>query len=550
MARLHQTEFKFRKTDTIGAASAEDDADFLQDSFVITEEYEALKDMDDIRQIVLGRTGSGKSALFERLKQEWADRVIAIEPDDLALTYISNSSTIRFFSELGVNLDPFYKLLWRHILTVEILRRHFESHFNHETENWWTRFTDMFPGQTRKDNDARKGIQYLQQWGETFWVETEYRVKEITTTMENRLQNEAALGLKLDQLKAGASFATTSRLSDEEKIEVVNRGQRVVSETQVQDLSKVRDLLAGVLTNRQKNYILLIDRLDENWVEEKLRFRLIMALLDSIKEVSRIKHIKVLVAIRRDLIDRVFRHVRVAGFQEEKYQSLYLPIQWTSDQLMEVLDRRIDNLVARRYEKRNRVAHNDVLPRKVNRVPITKFITYRAQRPRDIISFFNKCIEAAEGKPSLTVNTLKNAEGQYSRQRLRALADEWHADYPELSDFFDILKRRPKSFPLSQVKYNDISEICLKTTIEHVNEPGMLRAHAKNVSEDLADVYDFRRILFMVFYRIGLVGLKIASFERASWIGESGEGVSQSEINEKTGVVVHATYWRALGIRE
>ena len=111
-ARDSVFKFKFRKTDTIGAASAEDDAEFLEDCFVETEEYEVIKDQKDIRQIVLGRTGSGKSALFEYLKLKYPDRVISIEPHELALTHVSNSSVIRYFSDLGVNLDPFYKLLW------------------------------------------------------------------------------------------------------------------------------------------------------------------------------------------------------------------------------------------------------------------------------------------------------------------------------------------------------------------------------------------------------------------------------------------------------
>ena len=115
MAKVDQSEFKFRKTDTIGTASAEDDLEFLQACFVKTDEYEVLKDKGDIRQIVLGRTGSGKSALFEYLKLEHEDRVISIEPQELALTHVSNSSVIKYFSDLGVNLDPFYKLLWRHV---------------------------------------------------------------------------------------------------------------------------------------------------------------------------------------------------------------------------------------------------------------------------------------------------------------------------------------------------------------------------------------------------------------------------------------------------
>ena len=52
----------------------------------------------------------------------------------------------------------------------------------------------------------------------------------------------------------------------------------------------------------------------------------------------------------------------------------------------------------------------------------------------------------------------------------------------------------------------------------------------------------------MVFYRVGLVGLKLESFERPSWVDQSGQGVSASEMDDGIGVVVHTTYWRALGI--
>ena len=552
MAKSIQSEFKFRKTDTIGAASAENDGEFLQSCFVETEEYEALKNKEDIRQIVLGRTGSGKSALLERLKQEGEDRVISIEPHNLALAYVSNSSVIKDFSNLGVNLDPFYKLLWRHVLTVEVLKKHFESHPDIDKESWWNTFIGMFQNQTREDKDALQAVEYLRGWEKNFWVETEYRVKEITTKMEEKLTDQTRLDLKSPMFKAGSSAETLAVLSDEKKAEMVNRGQRVVSEAQIEDLSKVQDLLGRVLTDRQKSYYILIDRLDENWVEEKLRYRLIMALLDSVREIGRVPNIRVLVAIRRDLIERVFRIARDAGagFQEEKYQSLYLPLHWSPNNLIEILDKRINALVTRRYQRSKTVTHRDLLPKTVDKTSIMRFITDRSPRPRDVISFFNKCIEAAEGRPRLSKDTLKRAEGEYSRQRLRALGDEWHADYPGLLDFVSILKERPPSFSLNQVKHEEIEDLCLKSAIDHPDDSGVLREQARNVCDGLVDVNEFKRTMFMVFYRTGLTGLKLETFESVSWIDELGQGVSLSEINDTTGIVIHTTYRRALGIKE
>ena len=550
MAITAPSEFKFRRADNIGAASAEEDTEFLKDCFVQTEAYDILKNINDIRQIVLGRTGTGKSALFERLKQEEPDRVIGIQLHELALTYVSNSSVIRYFSDLGVNLDPFYKLLWRHVLTVELLKRHYASHANSENGGLWTFLTEKLSSQSRKNKDAQQAIQYLKRWDEKFWVEVDYRVKEITRKMENDLTKQLDGTLKSRILSGKALQRASTSLSDEERIEVTDRGQRVVSDSQVQDLSKVQQLLRVVLSDRQKHYYILIDRLDEDWVEDKLRYRLIMALLDCVREITRVPRVKALVAIRRDLIDRVFRLVRKtgAGFQEEKYQSLYLPLDWTDGDLIELLDKRIGVLVARRYQKSRAVTYRDLLPRAVGGTPIVQFVTNRAKRPRDVISLFNKCIEVAEGKARVNVDALKRAEGEYSRQRLRALGDEWHADYPGLLDFVDVLKKRTPSFPLVHVSYDNIAEVCLNSAIEFPNEAGTLREYARSVAEGLVDVSDFKRTLFMVFYRVGLVGLKLETFESASWVDESGQSVSVSEIDDSTGVVVHTTYWRALGI--
>ena len=308
-------------------------------------------------------------ALLERIKHEAPERVIVIEPQDLALTYVSNSSVIRYFSDLGVNLDPFYKLLWRHVLTLEVLRRHFEPHVDDTSRNFWSFLIGKFPGRSRQDGDVRQALQYLRKWSGLFWSETEYRVKEITNRMENDLSDQLSAGLKAQALSGTVSTQATASLSSEERIDVVNRGQRVVSDAQVQDLTQMRQLLQAVLTDRQKCYYVLIDHLDENWVEDALRYRLIMALLDAVREISRVPRVKALVAIRRDLIDRVFRLARErgAGFQEEKYQSLYLPLRWSAADLITVLDKRVGALVARRYQK-NPVTHRDLLPKTVHRI--------------------------------------------------------------------------------------------------------------------------------------------------------------------------------------
>ena len=168
--QLSRTErFRFRRTDSIGAAAAEDDGEVLKHCYVDTGDLQLLQDIGDRRRIILGRTGAGKSALLAILEQSRPGRAIKLSTEHLALPYVANSTILNFFGSIGVNLDPFFKLLWRHVLTVEILTHHFE-HRSEPSKSLFERLRALFVGPSKHDKDMRQAIQYLADWGETFWA--------------------------------------------------------------------------------------------------------------------------------------------------------------------------------------------------------------------------------------------------------------------------------------------------------------------------------------------------------------------------------------------
>lgn len=541
-----KSTFRFQTTDSIGAAAAEDDDDFLKLCFVDTGTVGLLEDIGDRRKIVLGRTGAGKSAALTELEQRHAGRVIRVSPEHLALTYVANSTILNFFSGIGVNLDPFFKLLWRHVLTVEILTCHFQQ--TPEVRPLLERLQSLFIGATKLDQEMRQGIRYLETWGKSFWQNTEFRVKEITNTVETELEAEAkaTLGEKVAVIGAGAKSA--ERITEEEKSELLTRGQNIISKAQVQDLHKVLRLLDAVLSDKQRGFYLIVDDLDDNWVEERLRYKLIMALMQTARDFKEVRHAKVIVALRRDLIERVFRLARDSGFQEEKYQSLYLPLFWSKEHILEILDRRIGQLVKRRYAGASVVTHRDLLPHTFNHESIGDYIYAIAPRPRDVIAFFNACIAAAPNQAKLGTKELRLAEGEYSRKRLGALGDEWSADHPTLIDFTAILQKRAKSFKVATIADTDIEDLCLRIASEYPGGIGLTQS-ALQVAEGLMATKHFKLLLVRTFYQVGLVGLKVASTEKESWSDELGKSVSFPEINEQTSVVIHPAYRRVLGIR-
>lgn len=158
------------------------------------------------------------------------------------------------------------------------------------------------------------------------------------------------------------------RLTEEQKAEVVQRGQPVVDRVQIRVLSETIGLLdSDISDDRQKRYYITIDRLDENWVHDDLRYQLIRALLETVRDFNNnISNVKVIMAIREDLMDRVFRFTRSPGYQEEKYKSMYLPLTWEDGELEELLDRRVDQLVKEQYTTQM-VRLQDLLPAKVQK---------------------------------------------------------------------------------------------------------------------------------------------------------------------------------------
>jgi hypothetical protein len=535
---LRPSDFRFERHDTIGSADADDDA-FLADCFVDSGDLAFLRDFKDNRRIILGNTGTGKTALLSRLK-EIGERVVEVQPEQLALGYVSNSTILDFISRLGVDLDVFFRLLWRHVFAVELLKQRFDIRDDGEGVGASSRLLGWFKGPK-----FRRAIEYLEKWGRNFWEDTEKRVKEITRTLEDKV--DAAVKAKFPTIDL--AVADISRLTEQQKYEIVHRAQRIVNEAQVRQLADIPDLLNAALDDPQKRYYIVIDRLDVNWVDDNIRHRLIRALIETIRDLFKVTRVKIIIALRVDLIERVFSRTRDSGFQQEKYESLYLTLDWQEEQLTTLMDARIANLVRRRYTKQ-RVTHRDILPQKIGTESGLQYILSRTMmRPRDVILFVNQCIQKASGNSTIGASMVREAEGEYSRLRLRSLADEWYGDYPNLLTAADLLKGFPRTFRVDAITHNRCADICLALTLSGAENDWFLVA-AKEVVYGNMDPREFCRAAILVCYKVGLVGLRLDSSEAVQWSRGARRSVSSAEVADDTRVAVHKAFWRVLGIRE
>src|SRR5690606_11182627 len=125
--------FKFKKYQDIGSPDAETDH-ILENVFVVKDALTVLTEMNSQRSILIGRTGSGKSAILQHI-EKYQNRVVRIDPEAMSLRFLSNSTLINYFKKNDVNLNFFYKILWKHVFVIELLRLYI-SYDKKKNHNW------------------------------------------------------------------------------------------------------------------------------------------------------------------------------------------------------------------------------------------------------------------------------------------------------------------------------------------------------------------------------------------------------------------------------
>ncbi|OCJ65010.1 hypothetical protein A6U97_11965 [Agrobacterium tumefaciens] len=531
----------FRRNTGIGSPDAESDGAFLKDCFLDSGDVGSLMDTDDAKCIVLGRTGAGKSALLSEILRR-GEHAVELSPEALALNYVNNSEVLKFFEAAGVNLDVFYSLLWRHILTVELLKMRYEINNAEKQRFFLDRLGELFT----RDRVKERALKYLREWGDQFWEETEYRTKEFTRKLETDLKASATAALSFVSL--GAEGA--KKLSEEQVIEVRECGNRVVNAVQVKELHDVINLLSeNIFDNKQKKYYIVIDRLDESWVSDHVRFKLIKALIETVKTFKRVQNVKIIIALRTDIHYRMIKETPTAGFQEEKYRAMYLALRWNRTQLLEMLEKRVQTMFKRQYTREG-VSLNSILP--ANQIEQRTAAEYMLDRtffrPREAIIFLNECIARAEGTTRITAALIRQAEVQYSQQRLQSLGDEWRRDYPNLLRATTLLSRVDNPFTIESLGAERAEKAAI-SILEGNGARDEIFISAENFYlEGKSDWQEFVEDILLIFYLVGLIGVKPEPHLGRQWSYIDQPQMNRDQLKSTSLIDVHKTFWASLGV--
>lgn len=520
----------------IGYVDAESDEEFLEHCFIRTPQFERLNHQPGPECIISGRTGSGKSALIWGIKNN-NENVIEISPHDLAIDYIVGSDIIKFCEKLDVKLNLFFEYLWRHVLIVDLLNAYFKRK---KKSSFKEGVQDLFAF-GRGGEAENKARQYLERWGSQFWQETVERITELTSELETKIAAET--GLSSERIRA--IIQGSVRFKESHKREYSSQVQRVINSIQIKELTEVSNVLTEkIFSDKVNKYYIVIDRLDEDWVDDNLRYKLIRALIETAKWVRRLKSVKLIIALRNDYLERTFRLTQDTGFQREKYEDYIVEMTWSEASLKNLIESRFDYVFRELHKNLNIF---DVLPDKVGQKPIFDYILMRTLlRPRDVIKFINEILNEYSKSESIGREKIEAAEKRYSLSRINALRDEWKGDFKYAENFIRSLSGLPRRFTLSELEALKGHEII--TELASLMQSAGVVQMAKNVFEEKCAIIDVLREHMTILYKIGCIGIKDEYTNRVSYSYTSKPEIDVHEVHPGSVLAVHPMLYSCLGI--
>lgn len=385
-----------------GADAAEDDPN-LSSYFLRTNTWKKV--MEGRTLVVLGRKGSGKSAIFKMLASGVAanTQVIPVTPRLFALDILNDFKSK--YPNSPFNQEIAYATAWRYSLMLELLLSiedttgSFKIGGEAGVHTWLRKHVEF-------DADIiSRTVAFLEKW-----------------TIEK---------VSLAQL----SVALTG----------TNRRGPLVGQDIDQVVPEVEKSLA------KTRYIIAIDNLDEGWVNKEDARTYLAGLILAAKELSRLQNLNIVVFMRTDM----FRVLETAYQHMDKFRQSIEYIEWNPTTLARMTSLRIQKYFGIEDES-NDVTWRRLFPDKMENQFLTyKHITERTfLRPREIIQFCRLTIDTAAKfkKGKADVRDIRTAEIQYSDWKLNDLSGEYSAYYKNIAKFLESFRRTDIHFSLQELE--------------------------------------------------------------------------------------------------
>jgi hypothetical protein len=386
-----------------GRDDAENDLkDGLLKGAVFRPNYAYRQALSGKKSLIIGRKGSGKSAICRQLATPGghAGVSILVTPDDAV------GDEIRRFELQGVTGDTAKSLIWRYVFAVHAAR-YVVAH-----------------APTAHGRRVPASVKALRSFLKANDESDESRLYDRLMRGVSGLQS-ANLSLKAFGVEAGFGVNGSSE------------GNTASSQLEIVEEGVVSALAELGCVGAHPPLLFLVDQLEHVWTSDWESHALVIGLLLAAKHVTDLYDgaVRTALFIRADIYDTL-------NFSDgDKFHSDEIRITWAHDGLKDVALARARASLG--PEATSEQLWREIFPPDVHGEPITEYLFRRSlPRPRDAIQFLNACQSVADEResPVITVDDVLAATERFSRWKLQDLAKEYLVNHPFLRSLFPLFE--------------------------------------------------------------------------------------------------------------
>ena len=517
-----KVNFKINHRDFFQDTSAERE-EKLDSYYVNNVHLESAINENSKKSFFVGRTGIGKTAILKQVEKKTEKNIISIDPEDFAFKIIARSQILEKLTLCKINLDLFYKTMWKYIFVTEVLK----EIYGNQRKSWIKRQITKLQGMSTNPS-ALRVYKFLFEndeldSGSSF----NEKIEKIVRKLEHSIEGSINLGV------INASVKLTK--GDEKEVYNALKGFEF---TEFNSFLKYIDSDKDVL--KQHKFVILVDDLDKNWIQNEIGISFTRCLFETIFDINNLKNIRLIVSLRTNLFNQLEFN------QREKFIPYINYVFWRKDTLKEIVEKRFKAIGVLNKSD----IWNFILPKEITADNGRKFKTFdyllkrSNMRPRDILFFISYAIENSIGKNKITQKAILETEKKYSKARLDALEDEWRNPYLEIGKifkYFDRCKNKLKKDEFISIVESITLEILEKEEGRNLGKWSWI-IEGNYIDKETFNYYNIVKLL----YQVGFIGIKEYPNSTQQYIHN--ELNDMPEINDDTRFYINPCYYRAINV--
>jgi hypothetical protein len=421
------------QTLTLGASSAENEFQELGNYYLETDEF--MQTLRGEVQIVRGRKGSGKTAIFfqlrDRLRKDRKNVILDLKPEGFQLRKFKEQ--VLDYLELGTQ-EHTITAFWEYLLLLEIcqkiLKDDKQRHLNDHT---------IFSLYRNLETTYK---------ADEFISEGDFAERMLILTQR----------ISADFEKVRETLPDCTRLSSSQITELIYK----------HDIHKLRSELAAYLRNKKALWI-LFDNLDKGWPPYGIAPEDVLSLRCLVDAIQKLEHsfqnegiyIKGVLFIRNDVYENLIDSTSDRG------KLSHALIDWTDEELLiEILRRRLNSA------NKEDLAFYTIWPKvcisHIKGEESSHYLVERClMRPRSLIDLVRFCRSHAInlGHSRIESEDIMNGEEQYSTQLVNDICYEMQDIFPWAKDVLYEFIECPFELDL-RVVYSILSKITVDRTLQ------------------------------------------------------------------------------------